>query len=75
MSNTLTIEDIPILNVPAYTMVNTSLGFRVAENFQLQFSVRNLFDKKVPYEAIVLGQFGAYDPIGRTFSARASVKF
>lgn len=74
-SNTLTIEDIPILNVPAYTMVNTSLGFRVAENFRLQFSVRNLFDKKVPYEAIVLGQFGAYDPIGRTFQARASVNF
>jgi iron complex outermembrane receptor protein len=73
--NTLTIEDIPILNIPAYTMVNTSLGFRVADNFRLQFSVRNLFDKKVPYPAIVLRQFGAYDPIGRTFQARASVNF
>src|SRR3546814_7085541 len=71
--NIATIEDTPILDYPASTIVNSTLGFRVNDNFRLQFSVRNLFDQAVPYEAQVTRQFGVYDPIGRTYTLRASV--
>lgn len=75
VDNSATIEDLPFLEYPSSTVVNTTLGFRVNENFRLQFSVRNLFDQKVPYEAQVTRSFGVYDPIGRTFAVRASANF
>lgn len=74
-SNTLTIEDTPVNDYPSYTLVNTSLGFQVSDRFGLQFSVRNLFDRKVPYSATVSRAFGAFDPIGRTYTLRASASF
>src|SRR3546814_7644601 len=73
--NIATIEDTPILDYPASTIVNSTLGFRVNDNFRLQFSVRNLFDQAVPYEAQVTRQFGVYDPLGRTYKLRAAVNF
>lgn len=75
VDNTATVEDLPFLEYPSSTIVNSTLGFRVNENFRLQFSVRNLFDQKVPYEATVGRAFGVYDPIGRTFTVRASANF
>lgn len=75
IDNSATIEDTPILNFPASTIVNTTLGFRVNDRFGLQFSVRNLFDKAVPYPGQVTRQFGVYDPIGRTYTLRASANF
>jgi iron complex outermembrane receptor protein len=75
IDNTATVEDLPFLQYPSSTIVNSTLGFRVNENFRLQFSIRNLFDQKVPYEAQVTRAFGVYDPIGRTFTVRASANF
>lgn len=75
IDNTATIEDTPVLNFPSSTIVNSTLGFRVNDNFRLQFSVRNLFDQAVPYEGEVTRQFGVYDPIGRTYTLRAAVNF
>ncbi|WP_165357196.1 TonB-dependent receptor [Sphingosinicella sp. CPCC 101087] len=70
-------EDIApeINNVPSYTLVNTALGVRLEEDFFLQFSVRNLFDRKVPFPGIVQREFGIFDPIGRTYTATATVRF
>lgn len=73
--NNATIEDTPVNDFPSYTLVNTTLGFEVADGFALQFSVRNLFDKKIPYAATVSRSFSVFDPIGRTFTARAMVNF
>ncbi|MDQ8754980.1 TonB-dependent receptor [Sphingosinicella sp. LHD-64] len=72
-----TTEDIAadILNVPSYTLVNTSLGFRLGENYFLQFSVRNLFDRDVPFPGVVQRAFGIFDPIGRTYTATATMRF
>lgn len=74
-SRTATIENTPINDYPSYTLVNMTLGAKVTENFSLQFTVRNLFDRAVPYPATVTRSFGVYDPIGRTFTARAAVSF
>jgi len=74
-SNNETIEDTPVNDFPAYTLVNTTLGMEVADGFALQFSVRNLFDRKLPYAATVARSFSVFDPIGRTFTARAMVNF
>jgi len=73
--NNATIEDTPVNDFPAYTLVNTTFGVEVADGFALQFSVRNLFDRKVPYAATVSRSFSVFDPIGRTFTARAMVNF
>lgn len=75
IDNSATIEDTPVLNFPSSTIVNTTLGFRVNERFDLQFSVRNLFDQAVPYPAQATRQFSVYDPIGRTYTLRASASF
>lgn len=74
-SRTATIENTPINDYPSYTLVNMTLGAKVTENFSLQFTVRNLFDRAVPYPATVTRSFGVYDPIGRTFTTRAAVSF
>ncbi len=74
-SRTATIENTPINDYPSYTLVNTTFSAKVTENFSLQFTVRNLFDRAVPYAATVTRSFGVYDPIGRTFTARAAVSF
>jgi outer membrane receptor protein involved in Fe transport len=71
----LTIEDTPINDYPAYTRINATLGFNINDRFGLDFVVRNLFDAGVPFSAQVSRAFGVYDPIGRTFTARATVKF
>ena len=42
---------------------------------RVQFIVRNLFDKQLPFPAEVTRPFGVFDPIGRTFTATASAKF
>jgi outer membrane receptor protein involved in Fe transport len=72
---TLTIEDTPINDYGSYTLVNSSLGLRVSDDFRLQISVRNLFDRDLPYPATVTRSFSVFDPIGRTFTATASVNF
>ncbi len=72
---TATIENTPVNDYPSYTLVNTTLGARVTDNFSLQFTVRNLFDRKVPYAATVTRAFGAFDIFGRTYSVRAAVTF
>ena len=74
---TATDEDIApeINNVPSYTLVNTALGVRLEENFFLQFSVRNLFDREVPFPGVVQQAYGIFDPIGRTYTATATVRF
>jgi iron complex outermembrane recepter protein len=70
-------EDIApeINNIPSYTLVNMALGFRIAERFRLQFSVRNLFDRDVPFGGVVNRAYSVFDPIGRSFTATASVRF
>jgi outer membrane receptor protein involved in Fe transport len=70
-------EDIAdaVNRIPSYTLVNTSLGFNLNDQFTLQFSVRNLFDREVPFGGVVNGAFGVFDPIGRTYTATASVRF
>jgi iron complex outermembrane recepter protein len=72
-----TIEDISpeINNVPSYALVNASLGFRIGESFNLQFAVRNLFDKGVPFPGVVNRSYGVFDPIGRTYTATATARF
>lgn len=74
-SRTATIENTPVNDYPSYTLINTTLSAKVTENFSLQFTVRNLFDRAVPYSATVTRSFGVFDPIGRTFTARAAVSF
>ena len=71
----LTIEDTPVNDYGRYTTVNSSLGFRVQDNFRLRFSVRNLLDRKIPYAASVTRVFGVFDPIGRAYSATATIDF
>ena len=73
--HTATIEDTPILYYPSSTIVNATLGARINDNFRLQFGVRNLFDQAVPYAGEVSRQFGVYDPIGRTYTLRATANF
>ncbi len=72
-----TIEDLApeINNVPSYTLVNAAFGIRIDDAFRLQFSVRNLFDRDVPFPGIVNSAYGIFDPIGRSFTATASVRF
>jgi iron complex outermembrane receptor protein len=70
-----TIENTPINNFPSYTQVNTALGVQVLENLNVQFSVRNLLNASVPFEAQVTRSFSVYDPIGRTYTMRAAVRF
>jgi outer membrane receptor protein involved in Fe transport len=70
-----TIEDTPVNDYGTYTTVNSSLGFKVGEKFRLQFSVRNLLDRKIPYSASVTRVFGVFDPIGRSYTASATIDF
>lgn len=74
-SLTQTIEDTPINEFGEYTTVNTTLGFRVNDRMSFQIIVRNLFDRDLPFPAEVNRAFGVFDPIGRTFTATASVRF
>ncbi|WP_162806586.1 TonB-dependent receptor [Sphingosinicella terrae] len=70
-----TIEDTPINEYGDYTIVNGTVGFAVNDNVRMQVSVRNLFDADLPFAATVTRPFNVYDPIGRTFTATASVRF
>lgn len=72
---TLTDADTPVNHYPAYMLVHGTLGLAVTDNFALQFTVRNLLDRKMPYSATVTRAFNVYDPIGRAFQVRASVNF
>lgn len=74
-SLTLNEEDTPINEYGDYTLVNATLGFNVNDQMRLQFIVRNLFDRELPFAAEVTRPFGVYDPIGRTFTATASLRF
>jgi iron complex outermembrane receptor protein len=74
-SNTATFEDTPINNVAAYTLVNATLGFRVAERLKFQMVINNLLDRDVPYEAIVNGGYGAFDILGRSYLFTATANF
>lgn len=74
-SLTQTIEDTPVNEYGDYTLVNTTLGFDVDDSVRLQFIVRNLFDVELPLPAQVSRPFNVYDPIGRTFTATASMRF
>jgi len=57
--------------------VNTSVGFNVAERFQLRFVVDNVFDTKPPFPAPVGGGTITYfrGILGRYFRAGATVSF
>src|SRR3546814_7439330 len=70
-----TIEDTPINEVGAYTLVNGTIGFNVADRFRLQFIVNNPFDREMPYPAIVRRSFGAFDILGRSYRVTASASF
>src|SRR3546814_7024250 len=70
-----TIEDTTINEVGAYTLVNGTIGFIVAERFRIQFIVNNLFDREMPYPAIVRRSFGAFDILGRSYLVTASASF
>jgi len=74
-SLTQTIEDTPINEYGDYALVNATLGFRLDDRMSFQVMVRNLFDKGLPFPAEVTRPFGVYDPIGRSFTASASVRF
>ncbi len=72
-----TVEDISnsVNRIPSYTLVNSSLGFRLNDQFTLQFSVRNLFNEEVPFGGVVNRAYGIFDPIGRSYTATGSVRF
>lgn len=71
-------------HIRAYHYFDAALQFDVARQFQLTFTVKNLFDVEPP---IVGGQAGTttansgntfpstYDPLGRAYSAGVRVKF
>ena len=69
--------------IPAYHYFDASAQFDVARQFQMTFTVQNLFDRDPP---VVGGQAGTttansgntfpstYDPIGRAYSVGLRVK-
>ncbi|MCC7266425.1 MAG: TonB-dependent receptor [Caulobacteraceae bacterium] len=72
-----TVEDLPseLINFPDYTRVDLSIGYEILDNLTAQVSIRNLFDKGLPYGAEVTRTFSPYDPIGRSYTFRLSASF
>ncbi|WP_447762888.1 TonB-dependent receptor domain-containing protein [Sphingopyxis panaciterrae] len=70
-----TIEDTPVNDVGSYTLVNGTIGFNVDDRFRLQLIVNNIFDRDIPYAAIVRRAFGSFDFLGRSYMVTASATF
>src|SRR5690606_6568910 len=72
-----TVEDLPseLINFPDYTRVDLRIGYEILDNLPAQVSIRNLFDKGLPYGAEVTRTFSPYDPIGRSYTFRLSASF
>lgn len=70
-----TIEDTPVNDVGSYTLVNGTLGFNVDDRFRLQLIVNNIFDRDIPYAALVRRSFGSFDFLGRSYLLTASASF
>lgn len=70
-----TIEDTPVNEVDAYTLVNGTLGWTVADRFRLKFIVNNVFDRNIPYSAVVRRNYSTFDILGRTFLVNVAANF
>jgi outer membrane receptor protein involved in Fe transport len=76
-----TIEQQDVLKLPSYSLHDATIGADIGENFRLQFTVRNVFDKQYAgssgfanASSTIFGQ-GQVDQLGRRFQATARVKF
>ncbi len=76
-----TVENQDIINFPAFGVHDASVGFTVNEEFNLQFTVRNVFDNQYAgirgfaNAASTVGGSGQIDLQGRRFQATARIKF
>ena len=70
--------------IPAYNYIDLATRFDVSKNFDLTITVNNLFDKLPPIVGFDIGSTlynsgntypSTYDPLGRSFSVAAHVKF
>jgi len=70
-----TFEDVPYNDICAYTLFNSSIGYRLTDQVKFQLSVANLFDKDIPYEARISRSVGVYDALGRRYFASIRATF
>ncbi len=75
ISRTATIEQSPILAIPAFTLSNATVGYRVTDDVRVQVGVNNLFDEAPAYEALVAQAFRQYSPLGRSYFATVRANF
>lgn len=68
-------EDSLVNNVPAYTLVNGTLGFQVDDRFRIQMIVNNIFDRDVPYAAVSYNRYTGFDILGRSYLVSATASF
>ncbi|MDH5822281.1 TonB-dependent receptor [Luteimonas sp. RD2P54] len=70
-------EDLPreANHVGDYWRFNATVAYWLGSHVKAQLAIQNLFDREVPYAAQVGRNFGAYDPIGRTYLLRLSANF
>jgi hypothetical protein len=74
------VEVFDVNSFNAYAVHDATFGFNVGEDrrFGLQFTIRNLFDKRFaadPAAVIALFDRGYIDDIGRRFSVQANLRF
>jgi len=70
-----TSEDSLVNDVPAYTLVNGTLGFQVEDRFRIQMIVNNIFDRDVPYAAVAYNRYTGFDILGRSYLVSATASF
>ena len=70
-----TIEDSSANDVGAYTLVNGTLGYQVADRFRFQLIVNNIFDRDVPLAALAYNRYGGFDVLGRSYLVTATASF
>ena len=70
-----TIEDTPVNDVGAYTLVNGTVGWTVSDRFRFKLIVNNMFDRDIPYSAVVRRNFSPFDVLGRTFFVNVATNF
>lgn len=61
--------------VDDYWRWNLTVGFRIRDNYRVQFVVNNLFDNRPSDAQLLSGTYGIYDLLGRRFLARATIEF
>jgi iron complex outermembrane receptor protein len=61
--------------VDDYWRWNLTVGFRIRDNYRLQFVVNNLFDTRPSDAQLFSGSYGTYDLLGRRFIATATIDF